>query len=355
MNAWRLLISLCVCVVCGWACVGDATDGSDATDASTPEVLTDVEDVANPGAPEVSSDVLEVEVMGPALCQGSETYCDRPFNQVAQVCNHNAMASDAYDFWVPTPNQVYDFTRQLDDGVRCLMLDSYEWKEDLYFCHSACGAGRVAMVEGLSEIATWLEANPTEVVTFILEAYISEAQFLAALAEAGLANADGSPGGLVYFHDAPPGTPWPTYGEMLEANQRLVVFTDDPQANGNWHLHWPSYGWETPFNDDTFTCDHGRGEPTAYDNQVFILNHYTLCIAGGCASNGEVNNAYETVLSRATSCWEKDDDMNPWAQIPTFINVDHYQVPTEGADPALPDVVEAAHALNALWTGGTSD
>ena len=206
MNAWRLLICVCVCGVCGWACTGDATDGS------SPEVLTDVEDVAVPDAPEVSSDVLEVEVTAPAVCQGSETYCDRPFNQVAQVCNHNAMASDAYDFWVPTPNQVYDFTRQLDDGVRCLMLDTYEWKEDLYFCHSACGAGRVAMVEGLAEIATWLEANPTEVVTFILEAYISEAQFLAALAEAGLANADGSPGGAFISMTRPRGHPGPRMG-----------------------------------------------------------------------------------------------------------------------------------------------
>ena len=134
-------------------------------------------------------------------------------------------------------------------------------------------------------------------------------------------------------------------------NQRLVVFTDDEAANGTWHLHWPTYGWETPYDDPTFTCAPGRGDPTAYDNQIFILNHYTLCIQGGCTSTSIENNAFDFALERASACWQVDPANNPWGQIPTFVNVDNYHVPTGGGPTDDPDVFDAVEALNALWPG----
>ena len=247
------------------SCTGKTTRETGATDPDTPPT-TAVTDTATMGPSTGSagpgtgtfvpaSDTATVTSPTPRICNGSELYCDRPYNAFATVCTHNAFANEVDGFVVPTPNQIPSFTTQLEDGVRCLMLDLYESGNELYLCHGLCGIwGQRKLVPALSEIDAWMRANPTEVVTFILESYIDESQVSDALTQAGL-------GQLVYRHNAPPGSPWPTLGTMIEREQRLVVFTDDNAANGNWHLDWDAYGWETPYNDSTFTCSDGRGSP----------------------------------------------------------------------------------------------
>ncbi len=286
----------------------------------------------------------DTDADGDLVCNGSAEYCDRPYNQVSVVCTHNAMSNtEDWPVVIPTANQGHTFARQLDDGVRCMMLDTYEFMGYPALCHSDCLLSSTRWIPMLKDLAGWLEDNPGEVVTFILESYISEEATQQALV-------DGEVWDIVYHHNAPPGSPWPTLGWMVENNQRLVVFTDDAAANGEWHLNWSEYGWETPYDDPSFTCADNRGDPLAYDNQVFILNHYTLCTLGGCASNGQTNNAYEFMLDRAFDCWQTHAEWNPWGQIPTFLNVDHYQVPEPGAESPRPDAFDVADSLNASWT-----
>ena len=291
------------------------------------------------------------EVSCPKTCNGAVEYCDRPYNQVSVVCTHNAYATLDEGFIVPAPNQKYGFTKQLDDGVRCLMLDIHSWLGKLYLCHGVCEAGRTNLNTALVEIADWMALNPNEIITFIVESHVGEKDLLSALVDSGLA----APGGvadeksLVYQHTKTPGSPWPTLASMIEAGQRVVVFSDDEDAEAAWHLNWLKYGWETPYNDSSFGCSPGRGNPEAYDNQVFILNHYTLCAQGGCTSKAEVNNAYDFVLQRALECWEHHETNNPWKQIPTFINVDNYHVPSDAKNNEIADVFEAVSTLNSLW------
>jgi len=291
------------------------------------------------------------ESLCPATCNGSAENCDRRFNNVSQVCTHNAYSSVESGFIVPAPNQKYSLTRQLDDGVRCLMLDIYSWLGKLRLCHGTCEVGRRDLDKGLQEIKKWLHENPSEVVSLIVESYVGEAELFSALVDSGLADESETAKSdkLIYFHNLEPGSPWPTLREMVLSGNRLVVFTDLNAANGTWNLDWRRYGWETPFDDDTFTCAPGRGDPLAYDNQIFILNHYTLCPFGGCTDAAEENNAFEFLYGRAATCWEEHSEYNPWGQIPTFINVDNYHLPTEGGFTDRPDVFDVAEALNALW------
>jgi len=287
------------------------------------------------------SESLPDSGLDPVVCNGAANHCDRPFNHVPQITTHNAYSNAEDGFALPTPNQEVGITQQLDDGVRSLMLDTYEWQDDLYLCHGVCGSwGARLLSDTLAEIHTWLEANPNDVVSFILEAYITEDQTWAALEASGL-------DAYVYEH-AGLGEPWPTLNEMINANQRLVVFTDDANANGTWHLNWTAHGWETPFDDATFTCENGRGEPGGTDNQIFILNHYRTCEVGGCPENGETDNTYNFLLQRAKNCWE-DTENNPANQIPTFINLDHYHVPNAGPDSECIESVQAALSLSAMW------
>lgn len=307
--------------------------------SSDPESI-DVETESDTGIPSDSDDISDTDTQGSPACNGHADYCTRPYNQVAVPCTHNAMSNTQdWPIAIPTPNQKYSFIRQLNDGIRCLMLDTYEWLGQSALCHANCILGSTSFTDMLQDVKTWLESHPREIVTFILEAYISEEATEKSLRESGIWD-------YVYHHNAAPGSPWPTLGEMIENNQRLVVFTDDNTSNGEWHLNWQAYGFETPYDDPSFSCENGRGDPTAYDNQVFILNHYTLCPLGGCEQNGTTNNTVDSILKHAETCREMDAQHNPWGQIPTFINVDHYHVPNPGVEPKKADIFDAVDEIN---------
>ena len=62
-----------------------------------------------------------------------------------------------------------------------------------------------------------------------------------------------------------------------------------------------------------------------------------------------MNNDYDFLYDRAVRCWQADPTENPWGQIPTFINLDHYHVPTAGGSTPRPDPFDVVDELNRLW------
>lgn len=94
--------------------------------------------------------------------------------------------------------------RQLDDGIRGLMLDMYEEDGGLFLCHVLWGLGQQPLVDGLGEIKAFLDANPGEVLSIIFENYITDAQTAGAFDATGLID-------FVYAHEV--GAMWPTLGE----------------------------------------------------------------------------------------------------------------------------------------------
>jgi hypothetical protein len=111
-----------------------------------------------------------------------------------------------------------------------------------------------------------------------------------------------------------PGTPWPSLGQMIAANKRLVVLTDDStphtlcDADGNpcpWYHHlWSSLAFETHFSNV------GAPHLAQQVNHDFLLS------------------------ARARQCWDEQ------GQIPNFPTVDFYEIG---------NVVRIANLLNFLW------
>ena len=113
------------------------------------------------------------------------------------------------------PNHFHAMTRQLDDGVRGLMLDlHYDDDGTPSLCHGDCFWGWRPLVDGLTELRVFLDADPRAVITLLLENYIDLEDIEAAMGASGLLE-------LAFAH--PPGTPWPTLGEMIDAGNRVVV------------------------------------------------------------------------------------------------------------------------------------
>jgi hypothetical protein len=253
----------------------------------------------------------------PTACNGAAALCDRRYDQVAYPTTHNAFSTVAGNFGAA--NQTYDMPRQLADGIRGLMLDTHYFldennERDTFLCHGLCEIGSQKLVDGLAQIRRFLDEQRAEVVTIIFESYISAADSEAAFAHSGLDR-------YVAPHRA--GAAWPTLRALIEANQRLVVFsagddsTRDPQSD--WLLDEFTWCWENPYQNATvadFRCDANRGR---MDNDLFVLNHFLEDLLPH-KDQAEAANVNPGFIEHARSCEAAT------GRFPNFPTVDFYDV-----------------------------
>lgn len=280
--------------------------------------------------------VVEIEPLPSVGCNGHSELCAVSFDQVRNITTHNAM-SNAADGWTG-PNQTHDVPAQLAQGVRGLMLDTYRAgdlndignpqvpgvdPDDAYLCHSFCALGSQPLVEGLTEIRQFLDADPGAIVTLIIESYLSHDLTAAAFDASGLTP-------YAYVHS---GGSWPTLGELIDAGERLVVLQDEPVDSAYpWLMNVWTHSFETHFSasePDDFSCAENRGSPV---NDLFILNHFLTNVFGSPTLAAQVNGN-PLLVDRAVECEEFHDTAA------TFVTVDFFEIG---------DVGEAVNALNGL-------
>ncbi|GLU20040.1 hypothetical protein SLE2022_362570 [Rubroshorea leprosula] len=154
-----------------------------------------------------------------------------PFNKYSWLVTHNSFSIvDA----PPLPgvqrltfyNQEDTVTNQLMNGVRGLMLDMYDFEDDIWLCHSFRGqcfnfTAFQPAINTLKEVESFLSQNPSEIVTIIIEDYVHTPK--------GLTNLFTNAGLDKYWFPVwkmpKKGEDWPTVTEMIQANYRLLVFT----------------------------------------------------------------------------------------------------------------------------------
>ncbi|EEF38817.1 PI-PLC X domain-containing protein At5g67130 [Ricinus communis] len=154
-----------------------------------------------------------------------------PFNKYTWLVTHNSFSIvDA----PPLPgvqrltfyNQEDTVTNQLRNGVRGLMLDMYDFEDDIWLCHSFRGqcfnfTAFGPAINTLREVEAFLSENPTAIVTIIIEDYVRIPK--------GLSNLFSNAGLDKYWFPVSKmpkkGEDWPTVTEMVQENHRLLVFT----------------------------------------------------------------------------------------------------------------------------------
>ncbi|CAH9139215.1 unnamed protein product [Cuscuta epithymum] len=154
-----------------------------------------------------------------------------PFNKYAFLTTHNSFAITGYVHKGVVPNiaprnQEDSVTQQLKNGVRGLMLDVYDFEGQIWLCHSGDGkchdytAFRPA-IDTLVEIEVFLSANPSEIVTIILEDHVQTLGGLTSIfTKAGLMKY------MFPVENMPKhGEDWPRVSDMIKNNHRLIVFT----------------------------------------------------------------------------------------------------------------------------------
>jgi len=246
-----------------------------------------------------------------AQCNGSIDLCSKQYNEVAYLTTHNAFNSD--EDGLLFPNQSNNIASQLNDGVRGLMIDVYDHFGTPTAYHSVFALGTIPLSDIFNDIKTFLDNNPNEIVTIILECYVTANDIEDEINQSGLSN-------YLYTHNSV----WPTLQNMISNNNRLVIFTDvnDASSSQSWYHYVWDYAVETHYsvgNINDFTCDFNRGDAV---NDLFIFNHFVTDGTLGYGLYNESNdvNANPFFINRALDCQIQTN------KFPNFVTLDYYEL-----------------------------
>ncbi|MER7764829.1 RICIN domain-containing protein [Streptomyces sp. NPDC097619] len=162
-----------------------------------------------------------------AVAASGSKYGDARLDQWSWLTTHNSYAHSGA---VPPRNQSREIPQQLDEGVRGLMLDTYdmtvspEGDLDVMLCHSThkCYG---TFANRLGQIVDFLKRNPNEVVTIFLENYAGRASLTGVISGV----LEGKNAKDLLFSPSQydiDDRNWPRVKDMVSDNRRLVILQD---------------------------------------------------------------------------------------------------------------------------------
>jgi hypothetical protein len=246
-------------------------------------------------------------------CEGAASLCGRRLDEVVFAGTHNSFAASEQPGWY-FASQRYPISRQLEDGIRALLLDIHfgvydaatgRVRTDLgaegsdrnkvaaqvparalrvadriaggvglgrlsgspepYLCHTLCELGADPLHRELEAIRGFLERHPDEVLIVIVEDYVPPALIERAFEQAGLAR---------YVATLDRHQPLPTLGELIARGRRLVVFAEKSGGTPAWYMPAFSFIQDTPLGatrPDQLSCRRYRGEA---DSPLLLVNYW---------------------------------------------------------------------------------
>ncbi len=201
-----------------------------------------------------------------ATVDQSSLLLSKQYDKVCFLMTHNAMNSSERGFTIP--NQTHSVTNQLKNGVRGLMLDTYDGTNGVALTyHATALLGQEKLVDVLKEIKDFLLTNKKEIVTIIFQNDGSNVQLEKAIDSISL-NA------MTFIHNN--GDAWPTLQTMVDNNQRLVLFVENNKTpRANYLMHAWSTTFDTKYtykNVNEFDSDVNRGGGGS--KELYLVNHW---------------------------------------------------------------------------------
>lgn len=272
-------------------------------------------------------------------CNGQARLCDRRLDQVVFPATHNSMSAAQRPGWF-FANQQRPIPRQLDDGIRWLMIDPHygisdetgrvrtdlraegtnrnrvanelgsdavraaenlagrvglvpsDGKRGIFLCHSLCELGFERFGATLGEIRGFLERNRAEVVVLMLESSVAPEEIVDAFEDAGLEG---------YLATLPRNRPMPTLRSLITSGRRLVVLDEGDGGGAPWFQPAFVLAQNTSigrFTQDTGSCTAGRGTPS---QPLLIMNHWVDTFPPSPRAAAKVNRA-SVVERRVRRC-----------------------------------------------------
>ena len=266
-------------------------------------------------------------------CNGWTEFCERAYSNVTMVAAHNS------PFIRPgnaASNQALDVTTQLNDGIRMLQFQTHRVNGTMYMCHTSCDLLNAGPLEDyFSTVKQWLDRNPYEVVTILMgnDDGVWARNYTPSMENSGL---------IKYVYTAPTEPmsldDWPTLGEMILTQQRVVVMLDymANQQRIPWLLEEWSQMWETPFSPTNrdFPCTQQRPEGqdrSVSESRMYLANHnlnVNIALAGISLDVPAYTILNETngINGTGSAGAMVQECTNNWGRPPNFLLVDYYNI-----------------------------
>jgi hypothetical protein len=314
-------------------------------------------------------------------CNGHPELCDRHLNEVAFAASHNSMSGADIRDWM-FPNQNAGIPQQLEDGIRGFLIDvhygipigervktildtevnsmaKYEeavgkegveaamrirdrmvgeptGEKDVYLGHGFCELGATRFVDALGEMRDFLVLHPDEIIFIMIQDEgVSPADVASCFERSHLID-------MVY--KGPVTKPWPTLGEMVESNQRVVVMAENRWEGVPWYHGAFEVCQETPYRflkleeiESSKANVPGRG---GTGGSLLLMNNWIETTPAPLPSNAAIVNSYDVLLKRAQAL-KKSRKM-----MPNLIAVDFYKTG---------DLMRVVDALNGVEEPQTAE
>lgn len=274
-------------------------------------------------------DTTDTVVVDTLPCNGYPSLCDSTYDRLTYVMPHNAHAYTP-EYSALAANQERDISTQLADGVRAFTFKTYKTDDaacgpmDVYVYHGFASLGCTPFIDVLNDISTFMAQNPREVITIGIEGSANVLDMEPVFVAAGLDQ---------YFHVQPFGDPWPTLGEMIDSDKRLVVFTARSNSNevDGFHDYWNfivDNDYQAQQLSD-FDCEWFRGNE---NGGLYLFNHFITIVTPQPDAATDINQE-AALLGRINDC------MDYHGRKPNFLHVDFYN---------RGDCIKVANILNGV-------
>ena len=151
-------------------------------------------------------------------CNGLDGICDLGVDEILWATSHNAMSSKDGGYFFGY-NHIKQLEESMDAGYRALSLDICNCGGDYQLCHGICDLGARDPIEVFTNIVTFLNDNPSEVIMINLEVNsdVSDAVDLDTFAASLAQNVNGFSDKL-YVHDDATAA-WPSLGDLTASGK----------------------------------------------------------------------------------------------------------------------------------------
>lgn len=299
-------------------------------------------------------------------CNGHEELCGRRLDRVALASTHNSMAAANYRTWL-FAEHVGTIEEQLEDGIRGLLIDTWYGSptdrgtvatdfdggrsreelvelygettidaaervsgrlgadlqtREIFLCHNLCELGAVPFVETLANLRSFLDEHPGEVVVVFVQDQTDAGDVARDFEQSGLVELVWDELDKAAMADDVTSVVFPTLGEMVEKNKRVLVMAENDSGDVPWYYDGFTLTQETPFGfrsldqlGDLASCDENRG---LSDSPLFQLNHW-VTTDPPTPSVAALANDYDTLFDRAIRCGQAR------SLVPNLVAVDFYE------------------------------